>query len=171
MFCSPKLRYMYTLRIIVLLVLLLFVVFLSLLCYLFILCFTVFLSIKFVLNIDLVTYIVYSHLERSEKLSCTVCLFTMYLGWRSWSLLPDIFEGPNMPEKMYTFNFILVFYIQQRKGKKIHAITSFLFQLNIFNFMEIQHNSKSFAGTLLYMLYSFLHFFVLQNMVTCTTIS
>lgn len=72
---------MYIVSIIVLLALLLFVVFLSLLCYLFYVCgMYVFLSIKFVLNIDLVTYIVYSHLERSEKLSCTVCLSTMYLG-------------------------------------------------------------------------------------------
>lgn len=49
----------------------------------------------------------------------------------------------------------------------------FFFQLNIFYFMEIQHNFKSFPGPLLYILYSFFFsiFFVLENMVTCTTIS
>lgn len=82
MLCSVALNLdICTLSINVLLVLLLFVVFLSLLCYLFYVSgIYVFLSIKFVLNIDLVTYIVNSHLERSEKFSCTVCLSTMYLG-------------------------------------------------------------------------------------------
>lgn len=45
------------------------------------------------------------------------------------------------------------------KKKRKSCNTKPLFQLNVFNFMEIQQNSKSFQGTLLYMLYSFLFFY------------
>lgn len=66
---------------------------------------------------------------------------------RTWHWCPQWWWDNKLTQLM-----TLSMYIQH------HTYNFNFFQLNIFYFMEIQHNFKSFAGRLLYILYSFLHF-------------